>query len=193
VEEIMTVVRKDRRYYEKSGGGLTLSGGEPLAQPEFCLALLQQAKSEGFHTCIESSGFTMPFLLANLLEAVDLYLYDVKLFDDDLHREYTGVSNELILANLEWLVQKRAAIVLRCAIIPQINDTDDHFRRIAGLVQAFPSIQGVEVMPFHNFGRSKTADIGMIWKMEQPSVDEEQSSRWIARLRAMGCGNVRKG
>lgn len=193
IEEIMSVVRKDHRYYQKSGGGLTLSGGEPMEQAEFNLALLRQAKAEGFHTCVETTGCMTSKVLGELVEFVDLFLYDVKLFDDDLHQAFTGASAELILANLRWLHLHQAAVVLRCPTIPQINDGDDHFWQIAQLCQQMPNIQAVEVMAYHDYGRSKAADIGMTWQMTQASVDDEQSSRWIARLQEMGCPNVRKG
>jgi pyruvate formate lyase activating enzyme len=193
VEEIMAILRKDRLYYEKSGGGLTLSGGEPLAQPEFSLALLRQAKAEGFHTCIETAGYALLSVLAEFSEVVDLFLYDLKLFDDDLHRAYTGVSGDLIFANLEWLCHHHEAIVLRCPIIQQINDSDDHFTGIARLMQRFPNIQAVEVMPFHDYGRSKATDVGMTWKIEQNSVDDDQALRWVARLQELGCRNARLG
>jgi pyruvate formate lyase activating enzyme len=193
VEEIMALVRKDRRYYEKSGGGLTLTGGEPMAQPEFSLALLRQAKAEGFHTCIETAGNVLPSVMAEYFEVVDLFLYDIKLFNDDLHRAYTGVSSDLIFTNLERLLRQQATVVLRCPIIPQINDCDDHFKGIARLMQRFPNIRAVELMPFHNYGRSKAADIGMTWEMEQNSVDNNQALRWVARLQELGCRNARLG
>ncbi len=185
VEQVMQMVRKDRRYYEKTGGGLTLSGGEPTLQADFCYELLRQAKAEGIHTCVETAGCAPPDVLERLLPVVDLFLYDVKLFDERQHEKYIGASNRLILANLRRLAAGNAPVVLRCPIIPGVNDDDGHFEQIAALRRELPNIRGVEVMPYHDYGRSKAADIGRTDVFELPSTTAEQAQRWRNKLKAL--------
>ncbi len=127
VAEIMAEVRADRTYYEVSGGGLTLSGGEPVAQPAFSLALLRRARAEGIHTCLETCGFAPPGTFDAFRPLVDLFLFDYKATGDARHRELTGVGPDLILGNLRRLHASGASIQLRCPMIPDVNDTPDIF------------------------------------------------------------------
>lgn len=191
VEEVMVTVRRDRRYYEKSGGGLTLSGGEPTLQPEFALALLRQAKAEGIHTCMETAGFAPAEVLDSFAEAVDLFLFDLKLFDDLLHEAWVGASNRIILENLARLTNK-AAVRLRCPIVPRLNDDDDHFARIAEWCRRLPNLKGVDLLPYHDYGRSKAADVGMAWQMNQPSATDEQAKQWRVKLSLLGISDTKE-
>ncbi|KAA0225512.1 radical SAM protein [candidate division KSB1 bacterium] len=113
IEKIIEEVLKDKDYYERSGGGLTISGGEPMAQFEFTRVLLHAAKARGIHTCLDTSGFASQDKFAALLDAVDLFLYDYKATDAALHKSFTGVSNHAIRRNLHFLYSKRARIMLR--------------------------------------------------------------------------------
>ena len=182
VEQVMAIVRKDRRYYEKTGGGLTLSGGEPTFQADFAFALLQQAKTEAFHTCMETAGCAAPEILEKFIAVVDLFLFDLKLFDERRHHHFVGSSLQPILANLRILAAYNAPTVLRCPIVPGVNDDDAHFTQIAALRRELPNIQSVEIMPYHDFGRSKAADIGRSDYMNQPSATTEQVQQWRERM-----------
>jgi pyruvate formate lyase activating enzyme len=160
VDEVIGEVVRDRPFYETSGGGLTLSGGEPLFQIDFAEALLRRAKEEGLHCCMETCGFGEWGRLERLLPLVDLFLYDLKETDPDHHAEFTGVSNDLILRNLRALHERGATIRLRCPIIPGCNDRDEHFAGIASLAGELPNLEGVELMPYHRLGESKVGRFG---------------------------------
>ena len=158
VDEVMTVVLADRRYYETSGGGLTLSGGEPTVQYDFCKALLLAAKEAGIHTCLDTCGYVDTSRLAELLPLVDLFHYDLKLISPDDHRKWTGVDPGLILKNLNWLIQQHARIRLRCPVVPGGNDTPEHEIALKQWEQ-HPGIEAVERLPFHSIGDAKYRDL----------------------------------
>lgn len=158
--EIIEDVMKDEAFYKNSGGGLTLSGGEPLAQPEFCLDILMKAKEKGLHVCIETCGHIRREILARSAEYVDVYLFDYKETDPEKHKLYTGVDNSLILDNLRYLDSIGKQIILRCPIIPTLNDTKEHFDGIARIANELDSIIKVELEPYHDFGCGKYERLG---------------------------------
>lgn len=159
VDEVMEMVLADRAFYESSGGGLTLSGGEPTVQYEFCLALLKAAKAEGIHTCLDSSGHFPSDYLSELLPWVDLFHFDWKLSSPEAHFQWTGVDGRLIRANLDWLIRNRARIILRCPIIPGVNDTPEHEQAL-GEWESHPGIEAVERLSYHTTGLPKYDDLG---------------------------------
>lgn len=157
--EIMNVVRRDLAYYQASGGGITLSGGEPLMQPDFAFELLSIAAGEGIHTCIETSGYTSQAVLASILPVTDLFLYDIKA-PAATHKKLTGADNTVILKNLDYLYRKQAAIILRCPMIPTLNDSDEHFAFLRFLKRGYPGILDLQLMPYHNMGIQKSVRLG---------------------------------
>lgn len=157
-EEIMEVVLKDKPFYEESGGGITLSGGEPLMQYDFTLSLLKLAKEKGLHTAIETSGFSTRDL-TQLNQYTDLWLYDIKIFSKDEHQKYTGVTNEKILENLYALDRLGAQIILRCPIIPEITLTESHFVALAELVNGLNGVAAIHLEPYHPLGISKAQQL----------------------------------
>ena len=159
VREVLDVALRDLPFYEESGGGITLSGGEPLMQYAFTYALLKHAKEQGLHTAIDTSGFSQQDLTA-LAEYVDLWLYDVKLLPDSQHIQYTGVSNQIILENLSLLDRIGANIILRCPMIPDVNMTYDHMDGLAKLANDLPSVTGIHLEPYHPLGLSKAQQLG---------------------------------
>jgi pyruvate formate lyase activating enzyme len=161
VREVLDEVLRDRPVYETSHGGMTLSGGEPTMQIEFAEALLREAKGQGLHTCIETSGASEWERLERLRPWVDLWLFDWKETDPARHRELTGVSNERIAGNLRRLDGAGAAIVLRCPIVPGLNDRDDHFAGIARLAGELRHVLGVELTPYHRLGEGKLKRFGL--------------------------------
>ncbi len=188
---ILEILRKDRKYFEKSGGGLTLSGGEVMMQPEYALEILKLAKEDGFHTCIETSGFAETEDFKKILPYVDLFLFDYKLSDPEKHKSYTGVSNEKILENLKFLSEQGARITLRAPIIPGVNDHEAHFWAIAEISRRFSAIRGVEVLPYHNWGEHKYEEIA--WKqapLQTERVAEDVVNSWVEMLKALDCKNV---
>jgi pyruvate formate lyase activating enzyme len=160
VDELMDLIVRDRSYYDRSGGGLTVSGGEPMMQCEFVAALLAEAKREGIHTCVDTSGFVPFGSFQRILDHADLFLYDIKETNPDLHFEYTGVPNELILENVHRLDDAGKQIILRCPVIPGLNDRADHFLAIKSLANSLSHVLEVNVMPFHPFGGSKRKKLG---------------------------------
>jgi pyruvate formate lyase activating enzyme len=194
VGEVLAEALKDRAYYERSGGGLTLSGGEPLGQFAFARDLLAAARAAGLHTCLDTTGFDRWEHLAALLPLVDLFLYDYKATDADEHRRLTGVSNGRILANLHRLYGQGAAIVLRCPLVPGINDGPAHMQGIAALARHYPNLVGVEILPYHNMGRHKAAEVGMAPVLDDlPSADEQTQAQWLETLHGLGCISARLG
>lgn len=188
VEEVMAEVLRDEAYYRRSGGGVTLSGGEPLAQPTFALALLREAKAHGLHTCLDTSGAVAPRWIEAAAELADLFLYDYKATDPEEHRRLTGASNELVLANLDALYRHGARVRLRCPLVPGVNDTPEHLAGIAALDDRYPDLDGIEIMPYHDLGRDKAARIGQDYKLAGvPTADESTKAAWLERLHALGC------
>jgi pyruvate formate lyase activating enzyme len=184
VDEVIAEVLKDKPFYETSGGGMTLSGGEPLMQIDFADALLCRAKAEELHTCIETSGYCDWEDLERIRPKVDLFLYDVKALDPDKHREFTGVPNQGILDNLRRLHETEADIVVRLPVIPGLNDTDDHFQGVATLARELTNVQGFEIMPYHRLGEGKLGRLGLEGRgrAESETPSPETVNAWIDRL-----------
>ena len=159
VEQVMAELHKDKRFYQK-GGGVTFSGGEATCQYEFLTALLQACKDAGYHTCIETNGLVNPTRLAALTKLCDLFLFDYKMTDPDMHSMYIGADNQRILSNLALLDKLAAKVILRCPIIPGINDNEQHFAAIRALRQKYDCIIDAEIMPYHDIGAIKWQNIG---------------------------------
>ena len=187
VQDVVSEVRQDQPFYETSGGGMTLSGGEPLEQFEFCLALLREARQAGLHNCLDTTGLAATERVLRTLPLVDMYLFDVKDTDPDRHRAHTGVGNELILANLRRLHAEGAAIRVRVPLIPGANDREDNFRGIARLAAELPNLEGIELMPYHGLGAGKLTRLG---RPEDPrdvrTPDAATINGWIDRLAGLG-------
>ena len=193
VQEVIEEVEKDRVFYDTSQGGLTLSGGEPLLQFDFTYALLKQAKEKGLHTCIETCGFAEKENLLKIAEYTDVFLYDWKITDDTLHRAYTGVSNQSIRENLLALDRIGAKTVLRCPVIPLVNDTREHFTGIAELADSLEHVLAVEVEPYHALGVGKCGKLGGSETVESfETPQREQVDEWIALIQKHTSVVVRK-
>jgi pyruvate formate lyase activating enzyme len=193
VADVMEQVTADGDYYELSGGGLTLSGGEPLAQPEFAAALLREAHAAGIHTCLDTSGHAPRHVLERVIDDVDLVLYDYKATPSARHRELTGAGSERIIENLDWLDAAGARIWLRCPLIPGVNDSPEHLAAIAALARRCASIEAVDVLPYHALGRDKAERLGL----ENPlaglaSAGDAAVARWLDELNRLGC-DARRG
>ena len=188
VGDALAEVLKDRPFYETSGGGMTLSGGEPLLQIEFTEALLRQAKEAGLHTAIETCGYADPERFRRVLPHVDLFLYDVKETDGARHVQFTGVPMERIVTNLRALHATGAAIQVRLPIIPGLNDRPDHFAKIAELARELPNLLGFEIMPYHRLGTSKLKRFGIedATLTDVPAPDPQTVASWVLALRDQG-------
>ena len=148
-EEIITEAEKERIFFDESGGGLTISGGEPLFQKEFSFSLLRLAAECGIRCCVETSGFGDPNALKSWIPYVEWFLFDCKETDPELHRRFTGVDNRLILSNLNLLDQWGGSIILRCPLIPGVNDRADHLQGIARLAEQLDHVKEIHIEPYH--------------------------------------------
>lgn len=188
VGEVIDEVLRDRPFYETSGGGMTLSGGEPLAQVEFSEALLIEAKREGLHCVVETCGLAGFDRFERIRPHVDLFLFDVKETDPARHREFTGADNGPILENLRRLHDAGSAILLRLPLVPGFNDREDHFEAVGRLASELPRLEGVEVLPYHPLGEGKRERMGMPPARRTPGATPEKAEiqRWIRALRDAG-------
>lgn len=181
VEELMAAVQRDRDFHEMSGGGVTFSGGEPLAQPAFLLAALAACRVQGVHAALDTSGFAPREVLLEAAALSDLVLFDLKTLDDGVHVAVTGVSNEPILANLRALAEVHPAIWLRVPVIPGINDGTAGIEAIGVLAASLPGVRKVSLLPYHGTGTPKTQRLGRPPAREFTSPSREQMEA-LARL-----------
>lgn len=155
VAQVMEEVEKDRVFYEDSGGGVTFSGGEPLAQPEFLYELLQASREKGIHNTVDTSGFAPWETVDKLREEVDLFLYDLKWMSDKAHQKYTRVSNKTILSNLIKLSEKGCTLLIRFPLIPGTNDDEENILHMGRFVASLAHPPPIEVLPYHKMGIEK--------------------------------------
>jgi pyruvate formate lyase activating enzyme len=172
--QVLETVLQDRMFYEDSGGGVTFSGGEPLAQPEFLRNLLGMCRERGLHTTVDTCGLARTEDLLAVAALTDLFLYDLKLMDDTKHQHYTGVSNALILRNLQALGRVHGKIWLRVPIIPGINDGEADLEAAARFAATVPGVRQVNLLPFHRTGLPKSQRLGKpvsLAEIQAPSVE----------------------
>ena len=194
VDDVMREIMADVDFYANSGGGMTLSGGEPLSQFSFSKELLKRCREKGVNTCVETSGFVSASRFKQILPLVDIFLFDYKITDSDKHRKYTGVPNETILENLDVAYKHGIPIILRCIIVPGINDNDEHFMGICDLNTKYPNLKGIEILPYHTMGNNKRTSIGANETLTHlETVPPETAEKWITRLRKMGCKKAKIG
>jgi len=173
VVEVMDELRKDEPHYRRSGGGITLSGGEALAQPEFTTALLQACKARGWHTAMESTGITSLPVLQQIIPLVDLVLLDIKTFYSARHEEFTGQPNTVVLRNALAIGELAKEIAIRVPVIPGFNDDEQSIRAIASFVTHIKNVARLHLLPYHNFGKNKYTLLGKKYGMIdiQPPAD----------------------
>lgn len=193
-EQVMAEVREDAAFYETSGGGVTLSGGEPLLQGEFAGAILRRCKEEGFHTAVDTCGHVDREVIEEVLPYVDLVLYDLKHMSPEEHRRHTGASNELILENLRWISERGAAIEVRMPIIPGINDSREDVQSAARFLGSLGTIRTVRLLAYHPYAGSKYRHLGRENTMPDvapPGAERmRQVAEWVREqgLEAVGPG-----
>ena len=194
VDDAMREIMADFDFYANSGGGMTLSGGEPLLHLPFSLKLLKQCREMGVNTCVETSGFVSAEQFKKVLPLVDLFLFDYKVTSAEDHRKFTGVSNERILENLDVAYRHGIPIILRCIVVPGINDTDLHFKGICALDAKYPNLKGIEILPYHTLGNNKRTSIGFDETLtDLETVPPEVADRWIRQLKEFGCEKAKIG
>jgi len=173
-EELFKIIEGDRIFFEESGGGVTFSGGEPLMQAGFLYKMLKQCKNRNIHTCIDTTGYTAEKTIQKVAKKTDLFLYDIKLIDDELHQKYTGIPVQQILANLLWLDTHHQNVVLRFPVIPGITDTEQNLSAIKSFIKTLKNINHLDLLPYHNIQNGKYERFNKINKMGniQPPTDE---------------------
>ena len=175
-EEVIKEIEKDLVFYEESGGGVTFSGGEPLKQSEFLESLLNGCRKKKIHTAVDTSGYISWEILNKINSKVDLFLYDLKIMDNERHKKYTGVSNEIILENLKKLSSIHNNIFIRFPVIPGINDDYQNIRETGEFLSSLKIAQ-VNLLPYHYIGVDKYRRLGRTYKLAttQPPSEEKLS------------------
>ncbi len=185
VDEVVAKVEQDRIFYDNSGGGMTVSGGEPLLQWEFVSSVLGRCREKGIHTALDTSGIAPWENLQRVIKHADLVLFDVKHMDSATHKKGTGVGNEIILENARKVAQ-RATTWIRIPLIPGFNDSESNLMRVAHLAGEIGA-KKISLLPYHNLGSSKYPKLGRAYPMEDaPLLAEEKVRELKSRLEAMG-------
>jgi pyruvate formate lyase activating enzyme len=184
VQQVLVELERDNVFYDQSGGGITFSGGEPLAQPGFLLELLIACRTRSLHTAVDTTGFTSWKILDGIRQNVDLFLYDLKLMDDARHRRWTGVSNTTILANLRRLSEIGHKIIVRIPIIPGINDDEENLRQTGSFLSTLPNVPAVELLPYHNIAEGKYAGLGISYELAEILPPTQEHMQTITTLLA---------
>ena len=174
-DELLTTLLEDKPFYESSGGGITLSGGECLCQADFCAELLQKCKAEGLHTAVDTCGFVPRAALDKVMPYTDVFLYDLKAFDEDEHIRCTGVSNGQILENLRYLDAQGKKIEIRIPYVPHYND--DQMEKIGAFLKTLQNVVRVRVLAYHNYAGSKYAALGMPQALPATLPTDEEIER----------------
>ena len=190
VREVMEVVERDRTYYRRSGGGITLSGGESLYQADFAAALLRAAKESGINTALESTGCASYDRVQKLLPYLDLYLMDIKHINSAKHKEFTGAPNELILENAKKIARDAKQLIIRVPVIPTFNDTEEEIRDIAKFAASLPNVDKIHLLPCHRLGADKYKGLGREYKMgDVPLIpkDKMEAFKRIAESEGLDC------
>lgn len=187
VDALMVEILKDQVFYEESAGGVTFSGGEPLAQPDFLKAILQKCKEHNIHTAVDTTGYVSKANLRQILPYTDLFLFDLKIMDPLKHLRYTEVSNTEILDNLEYLHDKNARINIRIPMIPGITFTPENLEQISNYLQQFNPLPDVNLLPFHRIGENKYNRYNIKYKMTSPTEPaKEEINAVIENFQSQG-------
>lgn len=165
VGEVLEEVLKDRPYYRRSGGGITLSGGESLLQPDFALSLLEACHENGVNTAIETTGFADASVIERYIEHLDLFLMDIKHMNSAKHQEFTTKPNEKILQNARLIAEKAKKLIIRVPVIPGFNDTEKEIGEIAAFTASLPNVNEIHLLPYHRMGRDKYEGLGRPYAM----------------------------
>jgi pyruvate formate lyase activating enzyme len=192
VEELVREIERDVLLFDNSGGGVTFSGGEPLFQPTFLRESLVRCRARGIRTALETSGQASPETFESIIDYVDLFLFDLKLLDDDEHRKYTGVSNSVIKRNLITLVTRKRGkdVILRFPVVTGINDTENNVEEFLGFVRGLDGIRRVDLLPYHDVSE-KYRRLGLRYQMNSCAAPSEEKLNQIKESLRQGGLEVR--
>ncbi|MBR2466610.1 MAG: glycyl-radical enzyme activating protein [Clostridia bacterium] len=179
VEQIMPEILADLPYYRRSGGGVTISGGEVLCQTDFAAELLRECKECGIHTAIETAA-SLPFeKFEKILPYLDLCLMDIKHMDPEKHREYTGRDNALILENARRLSESGVELIIRTPVIPTFNDTREDIKAISDFARSLKGVKEHHLLPYHRLGSDKYAGLGRNYSMKDILPPSDEKMRYL--------------
>jgi pyruvate formate lyase activating enzyme len=178
VSDLADEAALDRLFFDQSGGGVTLSGGEPLAQPAFAIALLEEFRARGIRTALDTSGLANRDVLLRAAEAADLILYDLKILDDDAHCRWTGVSNVLILDNLRHLSVLGKPVRIRIPLMAGVNDGDENVAASIAFLKALPAVRRVDLLKYHKGGQEKYKNLDQMsaFRIFEPPSEEKMEA-----------------
>lgn len=186
VSEVMEELLKDQIFFDESGGGVTISGGEPLAQPDFLATLLAECRARHIHTVLDTCGYAEWHVFERIRGAVDLFLFDLKVMDPIKHQQFTGVRNDRILANLGRLAKSGSSLIVRIPVIPQVNDDEENFTAVSRFLSRL-NIGNIDLLPYHSIASSKYSRLGQVYRMGDVLPPVEANLQAIAaRLRRDG-------
>jgi pyruvate formate lyase activating enzyme len=178
---VMAEVEKDVIFYDQSGGGVTFSGGEPLMQPEFLLALLNQCQLQQIHTAVDTSCYAEPEIVESISKKTDLFLCDLKHMDNDIHKRFTGVGNNLILDNIKRLSEAGNEIIIRIPVIPGFNDDQANIEATGKFAASLPRLSGIDILPCNRGGMEKSSRLSADTKLMRAETPDEETMNSIAK------------
>ena len=191
-QAVMEQVTKDIAFYRRSGGGLTMSGGEPFLQPDFLNAVFKRCAAVGIHTAVDTSGHAPWTAIERSIDLIDLFLFDVKHINAAAHTQGTTVSNDLILQNLKNLLKLNKNVMLRLPLIPGFNDTEENLEQ-TGVFASQAGVKEIRILPYHNYGRGKYEKIGKKYQLDELTAMDEGDARQAQRILGKYVKNVSIG
>ncbi len=183
IADLMIEISKERVFMEEGGGGVTISGGEPLMQPEFAVALLKECKSSGIHTTVDTSGFAAASVVDKVIQYTDLFLYDVKLGNSLKHETYTGVNNKIIFDNLKRIINADVNVVVRIPVIPGVNTEDKEIEDMIDKLKPLKTanFQEIHLLPYHHIGSAKYSRFNQVERMAKTEEPDKATLVAIAQ------------
>jgi pyruvate formate lyase activating enzyme len=181
VSEVMAEIEKDVIFYDQSGGGVTFSGGEPLMQPEFLLALLNLCQVQQIHTAVDTSCYAEPEIVESISKKTDLFLCDLKHMDSEKHERFTGVGNNLILDNLKSLSDADKQIIIRIPVIPGFNDDQANIEATGKFAASLPHLSGIDILPYNRGGMEKSSRLFSDTRFMRAETPDEEKMNSIAK------------
>jgi len=182
LKEIVNEVKKDKIFYDKSNGGVTLSGGDPCLQWEFTRDLLRECKNLGIHTALDTSGYVEWSALKEILAFTDLVLYDLKLADEIEHKKYTGVKNQLILTNIKKVSKQGVPIWIRVPIIPRCTDSIENIMKLKEIIKKLNNVERIDLLAYHTLGVAKYKKLGLKYLLEESELISDKKMQEFRKI-----------
>lgn len=186
VDEMFDIIKKDEQFYRSSEGGVTIGGGEATWQPDFTLNLIRKCKENYINTAVDTCGYVTSEKGLKALEEADLLLVDFKIFNEEEHLKYTGVSNKIIKENLKKFNDMGKSIIIRVPVIPGYSDSDENLNSIAEFLSKLKSIERVDILPVHEYGKAKYPEIGMEYKLNVNPIPLERQKEILNMFKGYG-------